>query len=155
MTTIYLVRHGQASFGKSNYDELSENGEAQATLLGQYFKQILKEQPYVVAGTMQRHEQTAKLALNECFPDAVIHHNNLWNEFNHQQVFARYEPRFEQPELLKADVAKSITLARILPKSLKVRLNDGPTAIFIMNMMSLGHTLKKESKRHYSNFVMS
>lgn len=40
MTTIYLVRHGQASFGKSNYDELSENGEAQATLLGQYFKQI-------------------------------------------------------------------------------------------------------------------
>ncbi|MDU5499459.1 MAG: histidine phosphatase family protein, partial [Acinetobacter baumannii] len=26
MTTIYLVRHGQASFGKSNYDELSENG---------------------------------------------------------------------------------------------------------------------------------
>ncbi|MBD0234103.1 histidine phosphatase family protein, partial [Acinetobacter baumannii] len=106
MTTIYLVRHGQASFGKSNYDELSENGEAQATLLGQYFKQILKEQPYVVAGTMQRHEQTAKLALNECFPDAVIHHNNLWNEFNHQQVFARYEPRFEQPELLKADVAK-------------------------------------------------
>ncbi|MEY2340007.1 hypothetical protein AB0879_017195, partial [Acinetobacter baumannii] len=21
MTTIYLVRHGQASFGKSNYDE--------------------------------------------------------------------------------------------------------------------------------------
>ncbi len=40
MTTIYLIRHGQASFGKSNYDELSENGEAQATLLGQYFKQI-------------------------------------------------------------------------------------------------------------------
>ncbi|KCX77757.1 hypothetical protein J532_4387, partial [Acinetobacter baumannii 940793] len=31
MTTIYLVRHGQASFGKSNYDELSENGEAIST----------------------------------------------------------------------------------------------------------------------------
>ena len=50
---------------------------------------------------------------------------------------------------------KSITLARILPKSLKVRLNDGPTAIFIMNMMSLGRILKIESKRRYSNFVMS
>ncbi len=67
MTTIYLVRHGQASFGKSNYDELSENGEAQATLLGQYFKKILKEQPYIVAGTMQRHEQTAQLALKRMF----------------------------------------------------------------------------------------
>ena len=43
MTTIYLVRHGQASFGKSNYDELSQNGEAQATLLGRYFKDILKK----------------------------------------------------------------------------------------------------------------
>ena len=57
--------------------------------------------------------------------------------------FCRYEPRFEQPELLKADVAKSITLARILPKYLKVRLNDGPTAIFIMNMMSHGRILKQ------------
>lgn len=28
MTTIYLVRHGQASFGKSNYDELSENKDS-------------------------------------------------------------------------------------------------------------------------------
>ena len=106
MTTIYLVRHGQASFGKSNYDELSAHGETQATVLGQYFKTILKEQPYVVAGTMQRHLQTAQGALNECFPEAVIHTNAAWNEFNHQQVFAQYEPRFKQPELLKADVAK-------------------------------------------------
>lgn len=99
--------------------------------------------------------KTAQLALKECFPDAVIHHNNLWNEFNHQQVFARYEPRFEQPELLKADIAKEHNLARILQKYLKVRLNDGPTVIFIMNMMSLGRILKAELKQRYSNFVMS
>lgn len=67
MTTIYLVRHGQASFGKSNYDELSENGEAQATLLGQYFKKILKEQPYIVAGTMQRHEQNCTARTKRMF----------------------------------------------------------------------------------------
>ncbi|MFX9680498.1 histidine phosphatase family protein, partial [Acinetobacter baumannii] len=29
MTTIYLVRHGQASFGKANYDELSPTGQSQ------------------------------------------------------------------------------------------------------------------------------
>ena len=29
MTDIYLVRHGQASFGKANYDKLSELGGQQ------------------------------------------------------------------------------------------------------------------------------
>lgn len=55
MTTIYLVRHGQASFGKTNYDELSENGEAQAKILGQYFKKTITEQPLIISGAMQRH----------------------------------------------------------------------------------------------------
>ncbi|MDN5511269.1 histidine phosphatase family protein [Acinetobacter sp.] len=106
MTTIYLIRHGQASFGAESYDQLSPNGELQAKLLGQYFDQILKETPYVVAGSMQRHQQTAQLALAECFPEAEIQTDNAWNEFNHQQVFARYEPRFNEPHLLKQDVAK-------------------------------------------------
>ena len=34
MTTIYLIRHGQASFGQQNYDQLSNKGERQAQLLG-------------------------------------------------------------------------------------------------------------------------
>lgn len=106
MTTIYLIRHGQASFGAESYDQLSPNGELQAKLLGQYFDQILKETPYVVAGSMQRHQQTAQLALAECFPEAQIQTDNAWNEFNHQQVFAKYEPRFNEPHLLKQDVAK-------------------------------------------------
>mgnify|MGYP003610115975 FL=1 len=63
MTTIYLVRHGQASFGAESYDKLSTTGEQQATVLGQYFQKILKEQPYVVAGGMQRHRQTADFSL--------------------------------------------------------------------------------------------
>ena len=104
MTTIYLIRHGQASFGAESYDKLSPNGELQAKLLGQYFNKILKEEPYVVAGSMQRHQQTANLALAECFPEANIMTDNAWNEFNHQQVFAQYEPRFNEPHLLKQDV---------------------------------------------------
>jgi broad specificity phosphatase PhoE len=104
MTTIYLIRHGQASFGAESYDKLSPNGELQAKLLGQYFNQILKEEPYVIAGSMQRHQQTANLALAECFPEAEIQTDSAWNEFNHQQVFAQYEPRFNEPHLLKQDV---------------------------------------------------
>ena len=106
MTTIYLIRHGQASFGAASYDQLSPNGELQAKLLGRYFDEILKEAPYVVAGSMQRHQQTAQLSLDECFPESEILTDSAWNEFNHQQVFARYEPRFNQPELLKQDVSE-------------------------------------------------
>ncbi|NGP40634.1 histidine phosphatase family protein [Acinetobacter lwoffii] len=106
MTTIYLIRHGQASFGAESYDQLSPNGELQAKLLGRYFDEILKEAPYVVAGSMQRHQQTAQLSLDKCFPESEILTDSAWNEFNHQQVFARYEPRFNQPELLKQDVSE-------------------------------------------------
>lgn len=91
MTTIYFVRHGQASFGAESYDKLSAKGELQAQFLGQYLAEILKQPPYVVAGSMLRHQQTAKYALAECFPEVDIHTNAKWNEFNHEQVFARYE----------------------------------------------------------------
>lgn len=33
MATIYLIRHGQASFGAENYDKLSPLGERQASIL--------------------------------------------------------------------------------------------------------------------------
>ncbi|AYA01843.1 histidine phosphatase family protein [Acinetobacter sp. WCHAc010034] len=106
MTTIYLIRHGQASFGAESYDQLSPNGELQAKILGQYFDSILKEAPYAVAGSMRRHQQTAGIALEQCFPEASVVTDSAWNEFNHQQVFAQYEPRFNEPHLLKADVDK-------------------------------------------------
>ena len=116
MTTIYLIRHGQASFGAESYDKLSPNGELQAILLGQYLNQILKEAPYVVAGSMQRHQQTATLALAQCFPEVEFETDQAWNEFNHQQVFAQYEPRFNKPHLLKQDVENEINPRAYLAK---------------------------------------
>ena len=35
MASIYLVRHGQAGFGKLNYDQLSDTGHQQGELVGQ------------------------------------------------------------------------------------------------------------------------
>ena len=120
MTTIYLIRHGQASFGAESYDKLSPNGELQAKVLGRYFDSILKETPYVVAGSMQRHQQTATLALNECFPEAEIITDSAWNEFNHQQVFAQYEPRFNDVEFLKQESAKEKS-----PRAYLAKIFDG------------------------------
>ena len=35
MGTLYLVRHGQASFGSANYDQLSALGQRQCRRLGE------------------------------------------------------------------------------------------------------------------------
>ena len=39
MGTLYLVRHGQASFGADDYDQLSPLGHQQAVRLGEYLRQ--------------------------------------------------------------------------------------------------------------------
>lgn len=59
MAELYLVRHGQASFGAENYDELSSSGRIQSRWLGEYFAQANVQFDRVVMGTMQRHRQTA------------------------------------------------------------------------------------------------
>ncbi|MBB5503522.1 histidine phosphatase family protein [Paraburkholderia sp. MM5384-R2] len=58
MAELYLVRHGQASFGSGNYDLLSEVGERQAVWLGEYFSQRDAIFDRVITGTMRRHRQT-------------------------------------------------------------------------------------------------
>ncbi|HJV74342.1 MAG TPA: phosphoglycerate mutase family protein, partial [Noviherbaspirillum sp.] len=58
MGQIYLVRHGQASFGSANYDQLSELGLEQARLLGEWFANSRQQFHRVVTGDMRRHRQT-------------------------------------------------------------------------------------------------
>ncbi len=58
MSEFYLVRHGQASFGAENYDQLSELGAVQSRHLGAYFAERNIHFDYVLAGTMRRHRQT-------------------------------------------------------------------------------------------------
>lgn len=58
MRTLYLVRHGQASFGAENYDQLSPVGHQQAVRLGQFWRERSQRFDAVITGTLQRHVQT-------------------------------------------------------------------------------------------------
>src|SRR4051812_23448273 len=58
MGTLYLVRHGQASFGADDYDQLSELGERQSIRLGEYFAEREIHFDGLIAGTLRRHKQT-------------------------------------------------------------------------------------------------
>jgi broad specificity phosphatase PhoE len=58
MGTLYLVRHGQASFGSDDYDRLSPLGHQQALRLGEYFREKNVHFEAAICGTLRRHEET-------------------------------------------------------------------------------------------------
>ena len=58
MGTLYLVRHGQASFGQDDYDQLSDLGRRQCVRLGEYFSARGQRFDAVLTGTLKRHAQS-------------------------------------------------------------------------------------------------
>lgn len=58
MGTLYLVRHGQASFGADDYDVLSPMGHQQSRRLGEYFKYKGVQFEAALSGTLNRQRQT-------------------------------------------------------------------------------------------------
>ncbi|MES2511661.1 MAG: histidine phosphatase family protein [Pseudomonadota bacterium] len=87
MGTLYLVRHGQASFGAEDYDVLSDMGYRQAVRLGEWFKYKGITFDGAFTGTLRRQKQTFAginegmgagmkavewVGLNEYDSDAVI-----------------------------------------------------------------------------------
>ncbi|SFC05504.1 Broad specificity phosphatase PhoE [Polaromonas sp. OV174] len=58
MGTLFLVRHGQASFGADNYDMLSAMGQRQSLRLGEYFKDRGLKFDGALTGTLKRQVQT-------------------------------------------------------------------------------------------------
>lgn len=107
MATITLIRHGQASFGKADYDQLSELGYEQADHLGKVLREREETVDAVFIGAMKRHRQTAETCLESAgfssLPMTVL---PGFNEFNHEQVIERYEPRYRDREWLVSEMAK-------------------------------------------------
>jgi broad specificity phosphatase PhoE len=58
MGTVLLVRHGQASFGAADYDQLSELGARQCAALGDYLAERGRRFDVVLTGTLRRHAQS-------------------------------------------------------------------------------------------------
>lgn len=87
--TIRLVRHGQASWGAADYDQLSELGREQAATLGHQWKLSGTTPGTVLAGSMRRHAQTAAACLGDA-QELVL--DDGWNEFDHVAVHRAFSP---------------------------------------------------------------
>jgi broad specificity phosphatase PhoE len=90
MQKITFVRHGQASYGTDNYDQLSELGHQQSRLLGEYFKQIDYQFDAIYTGNMVRHHETAEQILSGMQKDSEYHQLSNFDEFDFEAVVGAY-----------------------------------------------------------------
>jgi broad specificity phosphatase PhoE len=92
VTTIHLVRHAQASLGAADYDQLSERGLRQATLLGQWWKQIGVCPDAVVAGSLRRHGQSARACLAALGSARELATDSAFNEYDGEDILRVHRP---------------------------------------------------------------
>ena len=96
MGTLYLVRHGQASFGAADYDQLSPLGARQCQRLGEYFKARGRRFQAVLRGTLRRQEQSLSALVDGLggqgeAPEAGMH--PALNEYDSAAVVRAIHPQ--------------------------------------------------------------
>ncbi|HYD62148.1 MAG TPA: histidine phosphatase family protein [Noviherbaspirillum sp.] len=109
MAKIFLVRHGQASLGVANYDELSALGAEQARLLGAWWARSGQRFDIVATGRLRRHRQTAE----ECLPALAVGRaqgtlvlpDGGFDEYDQHDILGAVVPAFRRPEELNAVLA--------------------------------------------------
>lgn len=90
MSAIYLIRHGQASFGSANYDQLSDLGREQAARVGLALRERVPAPDLVVCGGLQRHRQTAQACLEAMGLAPGWTEDRGFDEYDHIEIVNRY-----------------------------------------------------------------
>ena len=112
MGAIYLIRHGQASFGAGDYDKLSKLGVEQAGVLGQALVTRGVKPDLVVCGDMLRHRETAAGCLAAMGLPGQWQTDAAWNEYDHEMMIEAYRPRFRNKALMMAELAATLNPRR-------------------------------------------
>ncbi|WXL27591.1 histidine phosphatase family protein [Ectopseudomonas mendocina] len=106
MGCIYLIRHGQASFGADDYDVLSPVGIRQAEILGSHLAELGTRLDRSISGDLRRQQHTANAALDQlrnthgAAPKLEI--DPAFNEFDTEAVIRALLPDMltEEPQAL-------------------------------------------------------
>ena len=124
MTTLLLARHGQASFGQENYDQLSELGSIQAQMLGQHYASTQRSIDAIFTGSLVRQQDSAR-HFWDSYQSSVDTNSNIssisaidlnvpdsyvlpqFDEFNHKDVFIKSDPAFSSQGAIVAEIAKA------------------------------------------------
>lgn len=110
MSSLLLVRHGQASFGGARYDELSVKGKSQASATGIWMRERGAHFDRMLSGPRQRQIETARLILNASKRESLSGLNLVSNldEFAEgEEILSVAEENSELSLMGKTDVARS------------------------------------------------
>jgi broad specificity phosphatase PhoE len=105
--SIYLIRHGQASFGADDYDVLSPTGFRQAEVLGAHLAQLGLQFDRCIAGSLFRQRHTAQTAMAQLdaagLTAPALETDQAFNEFDAEAVIRALLPAMlpDEPEALE------------------------------------------------------
>ena len=102
MSTLYLIRHGQASFGTSDYDALSDRGRHQARVLGDFFLKTGTHFDACWSGTLKRQQQTIS-EVRDTYLDAGLDlplptETAAFDEYDYEAVLRALVPVIENED---------------------------------------------------------
>jgi broad specificity phosphatase PhoE len=98
MAVVYLVRHGQASFGAADYDVLSELGHRQSAVLGAELRRRGVQPDVVLSGSMRRQVSTARETLAAAAIPVEPRVDERWNEYDHVDILDRHIGGGDSPQ---------------------------------------------------------
>ncbi len=111
MPRLFLVRHGQASFGSDDYDRLSALGQQQCHQLGAHWQREGLAFLSVMRGTLRRHVQSLEAVQRDMDDAPVALALPGLNEYDSEALIAALalQPAFAAPleRVLKADKAQA------------------------------------------------
>lgn len=92
MGSVHLIRHGQASWGSDDYDQLSTIGMDQSIALGTSWEASGWSPTAYVAGSMKRHAQTAIASIDASGHGDGYDVDGGWDEFDHIAIARAHDP---------------------------------------------------------------
>jgi broad specificity phosphatase PhoE len=98
MSSFTVVRHAQARPFEKNPDSLSELGQKQSRLLGEFWKSISAEFDEVWCGSLNRHCQTAEIALKALGWWGTPQMAGEFNEYDAEGMLRGYPPPSSFPD---------------------------------------------------------
>jgi len=105
--SIYLIRHGQASFGADDYDVLSPTGYRQAEVLGAHLAQLGLSFDRCISGSLFRQRHTGETVMAQLdaagFKQPALEIDPGFNEFDAEGVIRALLPAMlpDEPEALE------------------------------------------------------
>ncbi len=109
MGRILLIRHGQASWGKKDYDVLSPLGMRQSSILGSSLAARRVHPSVVITGGLRRQDQTLDAIRGTAGWDQItVASDDRWREYDHQGIITAHKPAYRHMTVMKADLVRTL-----------------------------------------------